>query len=614
MILGPVAYSPNKRKSNMSLIVNRRDLEFQMYEVLGLQDLLAQPHYSAFDRQDVASILDTAQSLAEDQFLPFAGALDANEPHFVNGKVAMMPEVGEALGAYRDAGFFAASFDNDAGGLQLPSIVALAANGMFACANAPVFGYAFLTIAATNLLNTFGSDEQKRVFLTRMLAGEWFGTMCLSEPQAGSSLSDITTRADPNEDGTYNLTGSKMWISGGDHELSGNIVHMVLAKIPGGAPGVKGISLFIVPRYRVNADGSLGQWNNIALAGLNHKMGQRGTTNCLLNLGEIGETIGYLVGEPHQGLRYMFNMMNEARLGVGYLATMSALGGYLYSLDYARTRLQGRKPSEKDARSQQVALIEHTDVRRMLLAQKAAVEGALGLAMYCSRLVDERACFDDPALREENELLLDILTPMAKSWPSEYCLEANKLAIQVLGGYGYTRDYPVERLYRDNRLNHIHEGAYGIQGIDLLGRKVRMQGGRAYTLLREKISDTLAIANGRGEFEAEVRVLDEALRCLDATTEIVLACAKLELSLANATVYLDAFGHIVIAWTWLRQAIAAQDGLMNADGEADSAFYCGKLAAFRYFFRYELPLAMPKLALVRSLDDTCLSISEEEFV
>lgn len=598
----------------MSLIVNRRDLEFQMFEVLGLQDLLAQPHYSAFDREDVDAILDTAQSLAEEKFLPFAGALDANEPHFVDGKVSMMPEVGETLGAFRDAGFFSSSFDYEDGGLQLPSIVALAANGMFACANAPVFGYAFLTIAAANLLTAYGSEEQKRVFLARMMAGEWFGTMCLSEPQAGSSLSDITTRAEPNDDGTYNITGSKMWISAGDHELSENIVHMVLAKMPGSAPGVKGISLFIVPRYRVNADGSPGQWNNVELAGLNHKMGQRGTTNCLLNIGENGEAIGYLVGEPHQGLRYMFNMMNEARLGVGYLATMSALGGYLYSLDYAKTRLQGRQPGEKDARSQQVTLIKHADVRRMLLAQKAAVEGALGLAMYCSRLVDERACCDDPALYEENELLLDILTPMAKSWPSEYCLEANKLAIQVLGGYGYARDYPVERLYRDNRLNHIHEGAYGIQGIDLLGRKVRMQGGRAYTLLRAKIEVTLADATDRGAFESEVSVLADALRFLDATTDVLLACEQLELSLANATLYLDAFGHIVIAWTWLRQAIAAQEGLATVDSEGDRAFYRGKLAAFRYFFRYELPLVMPKLALVRSLDDTCLSISEEEFV
>ena len=597
----------------MSLIVNRRDLDFQMYEVLGLQDVLAQPRFGAITREDVAAILDTAHALAEEQFLPFAGDLDADEPHFENGKVAMMPQVGEALRAYRDAGFFSASFDHDVGGLQLPSMVALAANGMFACANAPVFGYAFLTIAAANMLNAYGGPEQKRTYLTRMLAGEWFGTMCLSEPQAGSSLSDITTRADPNEDGSYNITGSKMWISGGDHELSENIVHMVLAKIPGGHPGVKGISLFIVPRFRVEADGTLGAWNNIALAGLNHKMGQRGTTNCLLNLGESGDTIGYLVGEPHQGLRYMFSMMNEARLGVGYLSTMSGLGGYRYSLDYARARLQGRLPGEKDAHSRQVALIEHADVRRMLLAQKTAVEGALGLAMYCSRIVDERACRDDPEYLEESELLLDILTPMAKSWPSEYCLEANKLAIQVLGGYGYTRDYPVERLYRDNRLNHIHEGAHGIQGIDLLGRKVRMQGGRAYDLLGIKIRETIASASRIGTFEDEVRALEDAMARLDSTTQTVLACSDLKQSLANATLYLDAFGHIVIAWTWLRQAIAAQTGLARTVA-ADEAFYRGKLAAFRYFYRYELPNALAKLSLVKSLDDTCLSISDAEFV
>jgi butyryl-CoA dehydrogenase len=446
-----------------------------------------------------------------------------------------------------------------------------------------------------------------------MLAGKWFGTMCLSEPQAGSSLGDIRTRAEPAGDGAYRITGNKMWISGGDHELAENIIHMVLAKVPGGPPGVKGISLFLVPRYRVGSDGARGAWNNVALAGLNHKMGQRGTTNCLLNFGENGETLGYLVGELHQGLRYMFSMMNEARLGVGHSAVMSALGGYLYSLDYARTRRQGRRIQEKDPASPQVTLIEHSDVRRMLLAQKAAVEGALGLVLACARLVDERNATNDRTTRAECGLLLDILTPVAKSWPSEYCLEANKLAIQILGGYGYTRDYPVERLYRDNRLNHIHEGAYAIQAIDLLGRKVRMEDGAAYALLHSRIDAALGAAADLDGLIEEVVVLRAALAALDDATATVLACQDIELALANATLYLEAFGHVVIGWIWLRQAMAAHRGLAAVNGATERAFYEGKLSACRYFFRYELPNVHAKLALVRGLDSTCRSMTDIQF-
>jgi len=595
------------------MIVHRRDLDFLMFEFLELESLMRLPRFASIDREAVSAVLDSAQAVAEAMFLPIAGTLDAHEPHVEGGKVKIMAEVGAALSAFAEAGFFAAAFDEDVGGLQLPYTVTTAANGIFACANTPVFNYAFLTMAAANMLNAFGSKEQKDIYLSRMLAGEWFGTMCLSEPQAGSSLADIRTRAEPTGDGAYRIIGNKMWISAGEHELAENIIHMVLAKVPGGSPGVKGISLFLVPRYLVGADGSCGAANNIALAGLNHKMGQRGTTNCLLNFGESGETRGYLVGELHQGLRYMFNMMNEARLGVGHAAVMAALGGYLYSLDYARTRKQGRRIHEKDPTSPQVALIEHADVRRMLLAQKAAVEGALGLVLDCARLVDERKASNDAAKHAECELLLDILTPVAKSWPSEYCLEANKLAIQILGGYGYTRDYPVERLYRDNRLNHIHEGAYAIQAIDLLGRKVRMQDGAAYALLRKRIDTTLIAAAELDGLSQEVAALRTALVALDDTTATVLACKDIELALANATPYLEAFGHVVIAWIWLRQAMAAHRGLAGVNAETERAFYEGKLSACRYFFRYELPHVHVKLALVRALDATCRSMSDVQF-
>jgi alkylation response protein AidB-like acyl-CoA dehydrogenase len=594
----------------LSFIVNRRDLDFLLFECFDLESLFATERYSGLDRPMVEGMLDMAQAIAEEKYLPFAAALDANEPQFVDGKVEIMPEVGAALAAYADAGLFGAGIDRDLGGLQLPYAVTMAINGMFTAANLGVANYSFLTIANANLLAAFGSDEQKALFLPQMLEGRWFGTMCLSEPQAGSSLSDIRTRAEPRDDGSFAITGSKMWISGGDHEIAENIVHLVLARLPDAPPGVKGISLFVVPKYRVDADGTVGARNGIALAGLNHKMGHRGTTNCLLNFGEDGETIGHLVGEANQGLACMFHMMNEARIGVGHASVMSALAGYLYALDYARTRPQGRSPKDKSPLSPQVPIVEHADVKRMLMAQKAAVEGAQALCGYCALLVDRQKASTDADEREELGLLLDLLTPIAKSWPSEHCLEANKWAIQVLGGYGYTRDYPVERLYRDNRLNHIHEGTFGIQAIDLLGRKVRMQDGAALTMLLGRMAASIAAAKAAG-LAGEATALEQAAASLKTATDAVLGAGDLDVGLANATLYLDAFGHVVVAWFWLQQALAARNAL--ADAPSDRRFYEGKLAACRYFFRYELPLVHARFELVASLDTTCLDASADHF-
>lgn len=597
----------------MSGFVQRRDIDFLLYEMLDVASLLKEPHFAAHDRASIGAVLDSAQRIAQDHFWPIAATLDANEPEFVNGRVQIMDEVRHALRAYAAAGFFAAGFDAEDGGLQLPMVVNLLANGIFTCANLPVSNYAFLTAANARMLRAFGSPEQRRLFLPPMLEGRWFGTMCLSEPQAGSSLSDIMARAEPRTDGTFRIVGSKMWISGGDHELSENIVHMVLAKIPGGEPGIKGISLFIVPRYRVAMDGSCSEWNNVALAGLNHKMGQRGTVNCLLNFSESGDSIGTLVGKPGKGMTYMFHMMNEARLGVGYSAAMCGLAGYLYSLQYARERRQGRHPKNKDPSSPQIRIVEHTDVKRMLLAQKAAVEGAAALCGYCAYLADCQKIASGDDARLEAELLLDLLTPVAKSWPSEHCLEANKHAIQILGGYGYTRDYPVERLYRDNRLNPIHEGSFGIQGLDLLGRKVRLDDGASVQLLSARIGETIDRARICPEFTEASHQLRTALDALLTATASAVTCDRHDLGLANATLYLDAFGHVVVAWLWLWQGLMASNALAAGVSPADSRFYRGKLAACRYFFRHELPKVHAAFALVSSLDDTCVSFDPEDF-
>jgi hypothetical protein len=404
-----------------------------------------------------------------------------------------------------------------------------------------------------------------------------------------------------------------MWISGGEQDITENIIHMVLAKIPGSPPGVKGISLFLVPKNRVNDDGSLGEYNNIALAGLNHKMGCRGATNCLLNFGESGESIGFLVGEPNQGLANMFHMMNEARISVGMSAVMTALGGYLYSLDYARNRPQGRSLVNRNPEDSQIMISEHADIKRMLMAQKAYVEGAQTLIYYCAELIDTKKISDDEIANKRIDLLLDLLTPICKSWPSEFCLEANKLAMQVLGGYGYTREYPVERLYRDNRLNHIHEGTWGIQGLDILGRKVRMQGGAAVVTLREEIEATINSAGSQPQLMSFCQQLIDALSLTEGTIAAVDQAEDPSLALANATVFLDAMGHLVIAWMWLKQGVAAIEGKTKKDA-ADTAFYDGKIAAMRYFFRYELPKIQSSMRLVAELDSTCYDLTADQFL
>tara|TARA_R100000935_G_scaffold58762_1_gene97638 strand:- start:7032 stop:8816 length:1785 start_codon:yes stop_codon:yes gene_type:complete len=594
----------------MSLITDRRDLDFNLIYLLDIESLLSKQKYSSYDYETVSSILDTAQKIAEDIYLPCASEIDKHEPQFVDGKAIAHPAIRKCLSAFAQAGFFAAGFDEDVGGMQIPMVVQTAITGMFSCANLSVNNYSFLTIAAANLIKTFGSLEQKSIFLPRMLAGEWFGTMCLSEPQAGSSLSDIKTKAMLLHNQRYSIQGSKMWISGGDQDISENIIHMVLARTPDAPAGVKGISLFIVPKYQIAENGGIGDSNNISLAGLNHKMGNRGTTNALLNFGESGLCEGWLVGEENHGLRYMFQMMNEARIGVGHGAAMQGLAGYLYSLEYARMRPQGRSPEQKDPSSPQVSIIQHADVKRLLLAQKSAVEGALSLSFYCACLIDEIETSEDEQTAVDKSMLLDLLTPIAKSWPSEFCLEANKHAIQILGGYGYTTEYPVERMYRDNRLNHIHEGTHAIHGLDVLGRKVRLCDGKALSLLAAEVEATLNLAKANDEFLAEAAQLEKALMGLVDVTSRLIDNEDISKVLANATLYLDTIGHIVIGWLWLKKAILAAALLKSDTGDA---FLVGKITCMRYFYRYELAKVAQYFELLGRLDTTFLYMDDAQF-
>lgn len=598
-------------------IVNRRDLDFVLYELLEAETLTQRERYRDHSRETFDAVIDTAHRIAAEQFAPHARAADEHEPRFENGRVVMIPEVKQALEAFREAGFISASFDAELGGMQLPVTVAQAAFAIFNGANIATAAYPFLTVANANLLSAFGSDDQKQRYLGHLLSGRFFGTMCLSEPQAGSSLSDIVTRAEPQADGTYRLFGQKMWISGGEHELSENIVHLVLARIKGAPAGVKGISLFVVPKFLVNDDGSLGARNDVHLAGLNHKMGYRGTTNCVLNFGEGAGAIGTLVGEPHKGLACMFHMMNEARVGVGLGAVMLGYSGYLHALEYARERSQGRPVLAKDPTKPPVKIIEHPDIRRMLLAQKAYVEGGLALCLYAARLVDDERSAPDEKTRRDAKLLLEVLTPIVKAWPSQWCLAANDLAIQVHGGYGYTREYPVERLYRDNRLNPIHEGTNGIQALDLMGRKVGMDDGMAIQLLARDIDRTAREAKGCESAELRrcgEKLTDAFANVMEVVRNSLCATDKghAEMALANAHVFLEMTGHVVVAWMWLRQALVAVKNVGTEPG-SEQDFYQGKLQACSYFFRWELPKTDHWFQLVNDLDPTCLEMQEAWF-
>ena len=596
----------------MSMIVNRRDIDFYLYELLDLEELLKNDRYKEHDRDTVTAILDLAQQIAEEAFLPCAAELDEHEPVFEAGRAITPDSLKACLKTFVEAGLPAATFDASLGGMQLPMLVANFMQGIFQAANGSAVGYIFLTTSNAHMLEACGSDALRARYLPPLVEGRWFGTMCLSEPHAGSSLSDIRCMAEPLGDGSFKLTGTKMWISGGDQDVSENIIHMVLARTPGAPAGVKGISLFLVPKYRVTETGEIGDFNHIALAGLNHKMGQRGITNTLLNFGEGGDCLGYLVGAEHEGLKNMFHMMNEARIGVGMGAAMSGLAGYLYSLDYARNRPQGRHPGIKDPNSPMLPIIEHADIRRLLMEQKVTVEGSIALLSYCTQLVDQQEMAEDAAERERLTLLLELLTPVAKSWPSEYTLEANKHAIQILGGYGYTREYPVERHYRDNRLNPIHEGTHGIQGMDLLGRKVNLAGGVTLSIFEEEMQPALQAAAGTETLAAMGEALTDIWQLVKRTVETVNQEADTVARLSSATPFLDAFGHVAIAWLWLRQAVIAREALQNG-AQADADFYEGKVAACQFFYRYHLPQAAEKLRYVASQDRSVLDTQASWF-
>ena len=602
-----------------SLLLSRRDLNFLLFDWLEVEQLAHRPRYAEHSRDTFEAAIDAYADIAHAEFAPFNKTADRNPPQLIDGEVHCMPQMRSAWEAFSGAGLLAASETESHGGMRLPYVIQQAGLAYVAAASPGMSAYALLTMANAPLLLAHASPDQINRFVSPLLDGRWAGTMCLSEPQAGSSLGDITTRAQRQTDGTYRLTGHKMWISGGDQDFTSNIVHLVLAKVADESghthPGVAGISLFLVPKYLVSDTGAPGERNDVVVAGLNHKMGSRGTSNCLLNFGEgqfrpggLPGAVGELVGEEGRGLAYMFHMMNEARISIGLAAAATGYTGFLHAVEYASNRLQGRPHSDRDPAKPPVRIIEHPDVRRMLLAQKALVEGALALSLFSASLVDEQRTAPAQQSRRAH-LLLELLTPVAKSWPSKWGVIANDLAIQVHGGYGYTQDFNVEQFYRDNRLNPIHEGTAGIQALDLLGRKIHLEDGAALVDLGKRLQETVARACRFDSLGESALAVSKAWSRLLGVTEKLSSVVDANERLANATAYLDAFGHVVVAWLGLDAATVAAARM----GRADEPYLRGKIATCQYFCRWELSRIDRWLGLLDPVERAPLDFQEAWF-
>ena len=570
--------------------VSERNIRFLLYEVFDASSLVKYPRYADHSRDIFDMILGTALKLGRDLFKPTLQEMDKNQPEFVDGRVKVHPKVKEIMRICGDGGWISATAPAELGGQQLPSLVGFVPMFIYSAANYAASVYPYLTAGAAHLIYSFGTEELINAYIPGMHAGRWQGTMALTEPQAGSSLSDINTVAEPTDHGYYRMRGQKIFISTGDHDCVENVVHLLLARIAGAPAGVKGISLFVVPKLRPGEkDGLVG--NDVQVTGIYHKMGYRGAPITHLSFGDNDDCRGYLVGQPNRGLSHMFQLMNEARIAVGIAATGIASAAYHAALEYARERPQGRPLTAKDPLSPQVLIIDHADIKRMLLFQRAVVEGSLSLLMQCGKYVDLEKVIEGDE-KEKYNLLLEILTPVAKTYPAEMGILAVSQALQCLGGYGYCDEFPVEQLYRDARIHPIHEGTTGIQGLDLLGRKVTMKNGKAAMLLIKEMGTTIASAKDDPELKPYALELDEAVGKLQKVTAHLINLAmqgKVDHFLADATLYLEFFGIITIGWQWLLQALAVQKALRDNPAGTDMDFYQGKLYTFRYFFQYELP-------------------------
>ena len=595
-----------------NVLIDDRDVDFLLHDVHRVARLCELPAFAEHSRETFDLVLGATRRLARDVLFPAYRAMDAEPPVFEGGRVKVHPKMHELYPRLVELGLLAAARPAEVGGQQLPLTVSTMAMAYLLAGNLSAAGYAFLTTGAAHLVEAFGSEALKETYMTRMYAGEWTGTMALTEPQAGSSLSDVKTTATPTEGGHHLLRGTKTFISGGDQDLTENVVNLVLARIDGAAPGIKGVSLFLVPRMRPSGTGLVD--NDVATAGVIHKIGWRGLPSVILNFGEAGDCHGWLIGEPGRGLAYMFQMMNEARILVGVSAAATASAAYHESVAYARVRPQGRPLTSRDPKAPQIPIIEHADVRRMLLRQKAIVEGSLCLVAATSMYADLAAHSTDDAERRRSQLLLDLLTPVAKSFPAEKGFEANALSLQVHGGYGYSSEYLPEAWLRDQKLNTIHEGTTGIQGMDLLGRKVMAGGGESLRALAAEIAAAVTRARSAGVDEGWCVAVERAVGTVGALTAELGAlglAGDAEKMMRHSADYLELFSVLIVGWQWLLQAAAAREAL--ARGAEPAGFHKGKLCAAQYWLATELPRIDQLAELCRSGEDSYARMSPDWF-
>lgn len=570
----------------MEQFVSSRNLRFLLHEMLHVTDLQRFEYFKDYDKDAYDMALDAAKQIAEHVIFPYNREFDKFKVTVKDGVTHVHPQLKNVIKAIADGGWICCTSPYEAGGGQMPQVLSSAGIGTFYAASCNA-AYPFLTSGAANLIISFGSQQLKDDYLPNMINGDWQGTMSLTEPQAGSSLSDVITSAEPTGDeGVYKIKGQKIYISGGDHDCVDNIIHLTLARIKGAPVGTKGISLFVVPKIRLD-----GTPNDVTTAGVYGKMGQKNYTAAHLMYGEKDECLGYLVGEANHGLSYMFQMMNEARIGTGLLANGNASAAYYAALKYANERPQGRHPSNKDVNQPQVLIIEHADVRRMLLLQKAVVEGSWALLLQAS-LYEDIAQAAQGEEKENAHLLLELLTPVCKSYPSEMGIVAIKNAMQCLGGAGYCDDFPIEQLYREIPINTIYEGTTTIHGMDLLGRKVTMKQGKALMLLAQEIISTATAASQIADLQGTSQKLGLTAQKFNDVTQHLIGLAmkeSAEVFLADATLYLEYFSNVVIGWMWLKQGIVAHNALDAAANDDELKFYQSKIQTMKYFFEYELP-------------------------
>jgi butyryl-CoA dehydrogenase len=561
-------------------------------EVHHIEDVAKFDYFNeSANKRVVDMTLQAAFELGDNLFHPIYEEMDKKPPFLEKGSLVVHEKVKDIMKECGEGGWIGASFPLEYDGFQMPALLHLACRFILSAANYSAGVFPNLTSGAARLLLNFGTDYQKKNYLPKMIQGKWQGTMALTEPQAGSSLGDITTEAKIDESGEYyHITGQKIFISAGDHNGTENVVHLLLGKIEGAPAGVKGISLFMVPKYRINKNDQLTS-NDVVLAEVFHKMGYKGCPITKLNFGDNNNCHGYLVGEPNQGLSHMFQMMNESRISVGIGAAAIASAAYYAALEYARERRQGRSLSSKGALNYPVAIIEHPDIKRMLLYQKSVIEGSLCLLLSGAKYTDLERVLEQGEEKRRLKLLLDLLTPIFKGYPTEKGIPCTSYALQCLGGYGYCDDFPVEQMYRDIRIHPLHEGTTGIQGLDLLGRKVRYNKGEAYKILCEEIQKTINEAAPYQSLSSYTMKLKVALERLTRVTDYLMEQSNTqskEVWLSDATLYLEMFGTVVVAWQWLVQGPAIIDGLQKAKKKKDRNFYSGKLKALQFFFEYEL--------------------------